>query len=79
MNIESRTLDGQVFISVTDTAAALRARADDFDHAAEALGEPLVGDDFQVARVYRAVAMELGARADWLDVATISHLGTTPD
>jgi len=74
MNIDGKVIGGQLYVSVKDVAAALRERADDFDGYAEALGEPLVGDDFRKAVVYRGVAMELRARADWFDVAAVAYV-----
>ena len=74
MKIEGIRLDdGRVFFNAADVIAALRLRADDFDRAAAELGEPL-GDAFTNAVAHHAVATELRARADWLDVATVAHL-----
>jgi hypothetical protein len=74
VNIDGKVVGGQLYVPVKDVAAALRERADDFDGYAEALGEPLDGDDFRNAVVYRGVAMELRARADWLDVAAVAYV-----
>lgn len=68
--IESRTIDGRVFISVEDTCAALRERANEFAEACNAQ------DDLEVATAYRAVTEELRARADWLDVSTLAYIST---
>jgi hypothetical protein len=74
VNIEGKTFAGQTYIAVKDVTAALRDRAADFDCFAKALGEPLIGEDFRKAVVYRGVAMELRGRADWFDVAAVAHL-----
>lgn len=74
MKIESKIAGGQTYIAVKDVAASLRERADDFDMRAELLGDELVNDDFRKAVVYRAVALELRARADWFDVAAVACL-----
>jgi len=74
VNIDGKVIGGQLYVSVKDVTAALRERADDFDGYAEALGEPLVGDDFRKAVVYRGVAMELRVRADWFDVAAVAYV-----
>ena len=75
MKIEGIRLDdGRAFFSVADVVRALQLRADDFDRAAVELGEPLDAEAFTSATAYRAVAAELRARADWLDVATVAHI-----
>jgi hypothetical protein len=74
VNIEGKVIGGQTYVAVKDVAASLRERAADFDSYAEALGEPLDGDKFRNAVAYRAVAMELRARADWLDVAAVAYV-----
>ena len=74
MNIDGKVIGGQLYVPAKDVVVALREQAADFDGWADALGEPLDGDDFQKAVVYRGVAMELRARADWLDVAAVSYV-----
>jgi hypothetical protein len=74
VNLDGKVIGGQLYVPVKDVAAALRERADDFDGYAEALVEPLAGADFRNAVVYRGVAMELRARADWFDVATVAYV-----
>jgi hypothetical protein len=65
--------DGRVFFNAADVIRSLRSRADDFDRAAAELGEPLDGKAFTDVVAHHAVATELRARADWLDVATVAH------
>ena len=72
--IESRTFDGTCWLASHDVARALRARADELDHAAAALGDDLDGEQWTDAVAYRTAARELRGRADALDFAVIAHV-----
>ena len=72
--IESRTVDGVVYLSAPDLTAALRGRADEIEAVAEAMGDDLTPEQHETAVAYHTTARELRERADWLDIAVIAHL-----
>jgi hypothetical protein len=74
VHIESRTLDGRVWLAADDVAEALRTRAAEFTDQAEALGDPVPGEEWDLAVVLHATASELHQRADALDCAVIEHI-----
>ncbi len=65
--IESRTLDGRIFVAAEDVTAALRERAAEVDTSAEQ-AEPDTAD------AWRCTAEELRQRAEALDFAAIVHV-----
>jgi hypothetical protein len=71
--IESRTIDGRIFLAADDVTKALRDRADDFTDQAER-EDPSKDDAFVNAVAYHAVAQELRQRADWIDLAVLEHI-----
>lgn len=77
--IESRTVDGIVYLSAPDLIAALRGRADEIEALAQALGDDLTPEQHETATAYLTVAGELRERADWLDIAVISHVSEADD
>ncbi len=70
--IESRTIDGRIFVAADDLAAALRARADEYAAEVASFGDHPDYED--VGLGYRATAEELRQRADALDCAAIAHV-----
>lgn len=72
--IESRTIDGRLFLSADDVVKALRMRADEYTAAAVALGNPVPEALIEAAVAYQAIANELGQRADHIDLAAIAHV-----
>lgn len=76
--IESRTVDGQCYLSAVDLVSLLRGRADEVEALATVLGDDLDGEQYTTAVAYHTVALELRDRADWLDIAVIAHLTDHP-
>lgn len=72
--IESREVDGQIYLSAVDVTKALRQRADYYDTDVLADTDPAEADTlYELEAVYRFAAKELRERADAIDFATIAH------
>jgi hypothetical protein len=68
--IESRTIDGRLFLAAEDVVTALRLRASEYHEGATE------ADERDHALCYEACATELQLRADAIDLAAIEHVST---
>ncbi|MFF0823045.1 hypothetical protein ACFYUR_22010 [Micromonospora haikouensis] len=76
--IEARTIDGTVYLSAPDLVALMRARADEVEAIALAMGDDLTPEQYETAVAYHTTVGELRERADWIDLAVIAYL-SEPD
>lgn len=76
--IEARTIDGVVYLSAPDLVALLRGRADEVEQVALSMGDDLTAEQYEQAVAYHTTVEELRQRADWIDIAVITHLTDEP-
>lgn len=73
--LESRTIDGEVYVKQADVVAALRERAEECisDGAAKVEANKYDPDEVQLGVAWQMIGAELRARADELAFAEIEH------
>lgn len=78
VEIDSRTIDGECFLSARDLTKGLRIRADEMEAQARELGEYLDDDAYIDCVAFHTVARELRTRADDVEFAVLIYMNADP-